>query len=62
MKNKEKKIIIEYVGYGIFDARISGFETRGVGNNKLDALIDLLKHMQEEEEAPLVNCSINIAV
>lgn len=58
-----KNIIIEYVGYGIYDARMSDFEIRGVGNSKLDALIDLLKRIQEEErDFSSVNCSINVAI
>lgn len=63
MKNVVKDVIIEYVGYGLYDARVSGIEVRGVGNSKMDALIELLKNIQEkEEEFTSLECSINIAV
>lgn len=58
----KKEIIIEYIGYGLYDARVSEFETRGVGNSKLDALIDLLNHMKEEKLDSFIEYNVNIAV
>lgn len=58
-----KNVIIEYIGYGLYDARIDGCETRGVGNSKIDALIELLKNINsKEEEFTSLECSINVAV
>lgn len=63
MKNVVKNIIIEYIGYGLYDARISDYEIRGIGNSKMDALISLLKNMQDEEDKfSSIDCSISIAI
>lgn len=63
MNNTVKDIVIEYIGYGLYDARLSGFDTRGVGSSKMDALIDLLQNIQQDEsELDSLECSINIAV
>lgn len=62
MNNKVRDIVIEYIGYGLYDARLSDFDTRGVGNSKMDALIDLLENIKQDEKLSSLECSINIAV
>lgn len=62
MNNTVRDIVIEYIGYGLYDARLSGFDTRGVGNSKMDALIDLLENIKQDEKLSSLECSINIAV
>lgn len=59
-----KKVIIESIGYGLFDARIDdNFDIRGVGGSKLEAARDLLANMQEDcKEDILENCKLLIAI